>query len=147
MKNAVGTRSERSFEGDTGRFIMHLRHGLAYYDSSIVGCYRKSSNGIWTRLSEAKKILISARFYQDYYQYYESDIGFFVNRAYKTLQMYLAVKQKELGSSKWQEELIDEYERLMVEDVFRFCRQYEDQIDKRVGIKEKIKQIRRVLRA
>ncbi len=147
MRNAIGTRSERSFEGDTGRFIMHLRHGLAYYDSSIVGCYRKSSNGIWTRLSEAKKILISARFYEDYYQYYESNIDFFVNRAYKTLQMYLTVKQKELGSSGWQKELIDEYERLMVEDVFRFCRKYENRIDKRVGIKEKIKQMRRVLRA
>jgi len=147
MRNAVGTRSERSFEGDTGRFVMHLRHGLAYYDSSIVGCYRKTSNGIWTCLSEAKKIIISARFYQDYYQYYERKLDFFVNRAYKTLQIYLAVKQKELESSGWQEELIDEYERLMVEDVFHFCRQHEDRIDRRVGIKEKIKQVCRLLRA
>jgi glycosyltransferase involved in cell wall biosynthesis len=146
MKNAIGTRSERSFEGDTGRFIMHLRHGLAYYDSSIVGCYRKTSNGIWTRLSETKKLIISARFYQDYYQYYGTRVDFFVNTAFKTLQKYLVVKQKELNSTDWREELIDEYERLMVEDVFRFCKQYEDKIDKRMGIKEKVRQVYRVLR-
>lgn len=147
MKNAVGTRSERSFEGDTGRFLMHLKHGLAYYDNRSVGVYRITENGIWTRLSEAKKTIISARFYQDYYQYYGTQIDFFVNRAYKTLQRYLATKQEELNSSEWNKELIDEYERLMVEDVFLFCRQHEDIIEKRTGIKEKIRKVYRVLRA
>ena len=96
MRNAVGTRSERSYEGDMGRFVMHLKYGLAYYDNRIIGVYRITENGIWTSLSKAKKRIITARFFQDYYQFYGSNVDFFVNRAYKNLQLYLAEKQKEL---------------------------------------------------
>ena len=78
MRCAVGTRSERSFEGDTGRFMMHLKDGLAYYDNKIVGVYRLTENGIWNSLSKAQKMIISARLYFDFYQYYGSNVVFFV---------------------------------------------------------------------
>ena len=146
MKNAVGTRSERSFEGDTGRFIMHLKHGLAYYDSSIVGVYRKTNNGIWTSLSEAKKKIITARFYQDYYQYYRTNLDFFVNKAYRALQRYLEEKQNELSELGSHSEFIDEYEKLMFDDVYCFCKENEKEIIRdKTTVKDKIKQIYKVL--
>ena len=148
MKKAVGTRSERSFEGDTGRFIMHLKYGLAYYDNRIIGVYRITENGIWTRLSDAKKQIITARFFPDYYHFYDSNIAFFVNKAYANLQRYLVEKQKELNNMKRTDDFFDEYERLMFEDVYSFCKQYENKIviDK-YRIKNKIKQILRIIKA
>lgn len=147
MEDAVGTRSERSFEGDTGRFIMHLKHGPAYYDNRIVGVYRVTQNGIWTSLSEAKKRIITARFYPDYYQYFDSNVEFFVNRAYKDLQRYLAEKEKELACLKRQEqdEFMDEYERLMFDDVYRFCKRYEKKIV-RDTFKDKVRKILKIIR-
>lgn len=142
MKNAIGTRSERSFEGDTGRFIMHLKHGLAYYDRSIVGVYRKTFTGIWTSLSEAKKKIITAKYYPDYYQYYGTDIGFFVNKAYRALQRYLAEKQNELSELGSHSEFIDEYEKLMLDDVYCFCKENEKLINRdKTSVKDKIKLI------
>lgn len=147
MKDAVGTRSERSFEGDTGRFIIHLKYGLAYYDKSIVGVYRVTKNGIWTSLSTAKKQIINARFYPDYYNFYGTDIAFFVNRAYKSLQAYIATKKKELILLNRKDEFIDEYEKLMFNDVYYFCKKNENEIvreNKR--LKCKIRQILKIIR-
>ena len=148
MEKAVGTRSERSFEGDTGRFIMHLKYGYACYDNRISGVYRKTGNGIWTSLSAAKKQIITARFYPDYYQFYGSDVGFFVNKAFKALQAYLAEKQKELTSLTWPDEFTDEYEKLMFGDVYDFCKRYADQISaEKQSFRSKLRQILRILRA
>ncbi len=147
MANAVGTRSERSFEGDTGRFMMHLREGLAYYDSRIIGVYRLTEDGIWNSLRRSQKMIISARLYADFYQYYGSDVAFFVSRAYKYLQAYLAEKQKELRSLNKKTEFIDEYERLMFNDVYGFCKQYENEIAaEKHSIKEKVKKILKIIR-
>ena len=147
MESAVGTRSERSFEGDTGRFIMHLKYGLAYYDSRIVGVYRITYNGIWTSLSAARKRIITARFYPDYYQFYGTNVDFFVNRAYDNLQGYLAEKKRELDSPNKSDEFIDEYEQQMFNDVYQFCKEYEDKIiRKKYGIKRKIREIIRIIR-
>ena len=148
MKNAVGTRSERSFEGDTGRFIMHLKEGLAYYDNHVVGVYRLTENGIWNSLAESKKRIITARMQLDYYQYYGSSSEFFVNKAYRAFQRYLLEKQKELENMKRTDAFIDEEERLMVEDVYQFCKQYESEIaGKENGIIQKAKQIYKILRS
>lgn len=148
MKNAIGTRSERSFEGDTGRFIMHLKEGLAYYDSHIVGVYRLTENGIWNSLAESKKRIITARMQLDYYQYYGSSSEFFVNKAYRAFQRYLLEKQKELENMKRTDAFVDEEERLMVEDVYQFCKQHESEIaGKENGIIQKAKQIYKILRS
>ena len=146
MKNAVGTRSERSFEGDTGRFIMHLKYGMAYYDNRIVGVYRVTENGIWTRLREAEKRIITARFYPDYYRFYGSHVGFFVSKAYENLQKYLDEKQKELAGLERQDDLIDDYEERMCNDVYRFCKRHEKEIVVRHGLKKKIRQILKIIR-
>ncbi len=147
MKKAVGTRSERSFEGDTGRFMMHLKEGPAYYDKRIVGVYRLTRDGIWNKLTEAKKQIINARAFLDYYQYYGSDAAFFVNRAYALLQDYIAEKNNELAGFVKERELIDEYEYLMVNDVYRFCKEYKREIRTgKKGLKQKAKQIIGILR-
>ena len=148
MERAVGTRSERSFEGDTGRFMMHLKYGPAYYDSRVAGVYRLTEDGIWNSLSAAKKQLIAARMQSDYHQYYGSDVDFFVNRAYKLLQAYLFEKQKELDGLDKLDEFIDEYEKLMLDDVYGFCKQYENKIvAEKNRLRNKIRQIVRILRA
>ena len=107
MRSAVGTRSERAFEGDTGRFIMHLKEGPTYYDERLVGVYRLTESGIWSRLTKSQKRLINARMFIDYYHYYGSRVEFFVNKSYKYLQAYLSEKQKELRELKLQDEFID----------------------------------------
>jgi len=147
MEEAVGTRSERSFEGDTGRFIMHLKYGPAYYDDKPVGVYRITKNGIWSSLSIAEKLIITARFYPDFYRFYGSNGDFFATQAYKSLQKYLREKQNELNSFKRQE-FISEKEKLMFDDVYSFCLRYKNEIsaDKN-SIKEKAKQILRIIRS
>lgn len=147
MTEAVGTRSERSFEGDTGRFIMHLKYGLAYYDSHIVGVYRLTENGIWSSLKESKKRIITARMQLDYYQYYRSNADFFVNRAYRAFQRYLQEKQHEFLSLSREDEYIDEEERMMVEDVYQFCKKHKNDINReKKSLLDKAKQIYRILR-
>ena len=147
MEKAVGTRSERSFEGDTGRFMMHLKEGLAYYDSKIAGVYRLTEGGIWNSLSPARKKLISARMQLDYYQYYGVNPAFFVSRAVRLLRAYLEEKQNELLRPEEKNMFIDEYEKLMCDDVYSFCKQYESEISvSKCGIKEKIRKILRIIR-
>ena len=140
MEKAVGTRSERSFEGDTGRFMMHLKEGPAYYDSKCVGVYRLTGSGIWNSLSPASKKLISARMQLDYQQYYGVNPAFFVNRAFRLLRAYLEEKQKELLHP-------DSHRRRGCDDVYSFCRQYESEISvEKYGIKEKLRKIVRIIR-
>lgn len=147
MEKAVGTRSERSFEGDTGRFMMHLKEGPAYYDSKCVGVYRLTGSGIWNSLSPARKKIISARMQLDYQQYYGVNPAFFVNRAFRLLQAYLEEKQKELLHPDDKNIFIDEYEKQMCDDVYSFCKQYEKEISlKKYGIKEKLRKIVRIIR-
>ena len=148
MKNAVGTRSERSFEGDTGRFMMHIKEGPAYYDSRAVGVYRLTENGIWNSLPESKKRLISARMQLDYYAYYGSGPAFFVNRAYDAFQAYLREKEKELEGMKRLVPFMDEEERLMIEDVYQFCKEHERDLHReKSGLLQKAKRIYRILRS
>lgn len=147
MEKAVGTRAERSFEGDTGRFIMHLKEGPAYYDCSTVGVYRLTEDGIWNSLSKAKKMIISARLYFDLYQYYDSNVDFFVNKAFIFLKAYVAEKQRELVGLMKKDEFLDEYERLMLDDVYGFCKRYENEIMvEKHRIKEKVKKIGHIIR-
>ena len=77
MEEAIGTQAERSFEGDWDRFVMHLKTGKAFYSADVVGVYRLTKGGIWSRLSPSEKSLLVARAYMDYCRFYQSDYGFF----------------------------------------------------------------------
>ncbi len=86
MEKAVGTISERSFEGDLDRYIMHLKYGKAHYEPKPSGVYRILSGGIWSRLSDFEKNIIQAQCYLDYNEYYENKhLSFFINESYKSL--------------------------------------------------------------
>lgn len=98
MLNAVGTLSERSFEGDFDRFIMHLKHGKAYYCRKIIGAYRITSNGIWTKLAESEKMLINARSYCDYYSYYQEGFHFFAKKCKDLFSKYLKCVENEINT-------------------------------------------------
>lgn len=140
MSNAVGTRAERSFEGDTDRFIMHLKTGLAFYDSSPVGVYRLTADGIWVRLKRSKKMLINARAYMDYYRYYQSDLPFFANKSWYYLCRYFEEKIKDINSFEKEYECIEEDEFLNINEIYNFCFKNRMEIKQRnLGIKQKAK--------
>ena len=86
MTQAIGTISERSFEGDCDRYIMHLKYGKAHYQSKPCGVYRILSTGIWNRFGEFEKSVIQAQCYLDYNAFYEYKYNtFFISRAYQSL--------------------------------------------------------------
>ena len=83
MKDAIGTVSERSFEGDYDRFVMHLKYGKAYFNNQICGIYRLLPSGIWNKLSEGQKCLLQLQTYYDYNRYYDNKyLNFFINKMY-----------------------------------------------------------------
>ena len=142
MRDAIGTRSERSFEGDTGRFIMHLKTGFAYYDDRIVGVYRINPNGIWSSMSQARKLLISSRSYIDFYSFYKCNVDFFASKSYYLLQRYIVEKKKEIDNKNWHENFMDEYEIFMIDDIYQFCKKHSNSIiTEKVSLKSKLKQI------
>ena len=84
MTNAIGTISERSFEGDAGRYIMHLKHGKAHFVNKASGVYRVLSSGIWSRLTDFEKHAINAQCILDWNEYYDKKYNsFFLQKAYK----------------------------------------------------------------
>ena len=94
MQDAVGTESERSFEGDFDRFVMHLKYGKAYFNNRICGVYRILSSGIWTKLSDCQKLLIQLQCYYDYDRYFANKYSeFFINKMYNELLKILKMEQ------------------------------------------------------
>jgi glycosyltransferase involved in cell wall biosynthesis len=86
MQDAVGTISERSFEGDTGRYVMHLKYGKAKFINFIDGVYRITSAGIWQRLNEVSKQILTAQSFLSYNDFYENKYReFFYNFSYSCL--------------------------------------------------------------
>ncbi len=147
MKNAVGTLSERSFEGDADRFFMHLKWGKAYYVDDVVGVYRRTDSGIWVRLPRSQQLAITARTFIDYYSYYESNIDFFVTRAYETLQEYYTAKKEEVRSITFLDEGISAQERANINDIYDFCRNNSEKIHKRKhGMKSALIEICEIIR-
>ncbi|WP_428065797.1 glycosyltransferase family 2 protein [Candidatus Avelusimicrobium facis] len=86
MTQAIGTFSERSFEGDADRFIMHLKYGKAHYVNKFSGVYTILSGGIWSRMSDMEKHFVQAQCFIDYDRYFEHQYTpFFATRAYREL--------------------------------------------------------------
>jgi len=83
IETAIGTVSEHSFEGDTDRFILHLKYGKAYFNNILCGVYRILPNaGIWSRLTQFKKNLLTAQAYYDYFRYFNySHADYFIHHS------------------------------------------------------------------
>lgn len=145
MNEAIGTLSERSFEGDTDRFMMHFKYGKAHYCNEIVGVYSWSSTGIWARLCKSQMELISARSYMDYYYFYEEHLEYFVNKSWKHLVNYFDAKKLELVELN-RNCLFDSKECENYNNVYNFCLENESYITPlKKTIKEKIKNIVKVV--
>lgn len=90
MEKSIGTISERSFEGDFDRYLMHLKYGRAHYDPKPSGVYRMLSSGIWSKLDAFDKNLIQAQTYLDYNEYFEGKYNtFFLNKSYEYFNLSL----------------------------------------------------------
>lgn len=90
VTNSIGTISERSFEGDYDRFIMHLRYGKAHFVNEISGVYRILSFGIWQSLNPFEKAAIQAQSFIDYDRFFEEQYhNFFINKAWREIKICL----------------------------------------------------------
>lgn len=149
MEEAVGTLSERSFEGDTDRFIMHLKYGKAYYSKEVVGIYRITPNGIWTRLDTSKKLLINARCYVDYYRFYNENISFFATKCWRFLVQYYDEKKNEVKKLHTMSLVADD-DKKNLETIYDFCYVNRDSIirnkDFITKLRECIRAAKRILR-
>ena len=91
MQKSIGTDSERSFEGDFDRFIMHLKYGKAYFNNISCGIYRILSTGIWSKLSSTSRHLLQLQCYYDYDRYFEGLYRkFFINKMYQVAKCILS---------------------------------------------------------
>lgn len=147
MKDAVGTLSERSFEGDVDRFIMHLKTGKAFYDKQPVGVYRLTPNGIWVRLKKSEKSLLNARAYMDYYGYYQEHKEFFSNKSWFFFQQYLEAKQKETIQFMHNADFISKDELSNANEVYQFCHENAGTLQKNNDIYGKLKQIYHIIKS
>lgn len=149
MEESVGTLSERSFEGDTGRFIMHLKYGKAYYSKELVGVYRITPNGIWVRLRRSQKLLITARCYLDYYRFYNESISFFATKCWEFLVQYYDEKKNELRKLHDMDVGGNDDEKNL-ETVYGFCYNNRQKVvrDKRLvaKLRECIRSVKHILR-
>ena len=83
IEKAVGTASERSFEGDTARVLMHLEKGKIHFVNTTCGVYRMHSSGIWMCLSEFDKHALHAQLMLDFNAYFDNNHKeFYINEAY-----------------------------------------------------------------
>lgn len=140
MKDSIGTLSERSFEGDHDRFIMHLKYGKAYYDCKPVGVYRLTPNGIWTRLNKSQQSLINARAYMDYYRFYESNADFFANKAWTFMIESLESKLDEIRNFAYDKKIYTDGEIKNINEIYMFCQNYIDNMKStKLTLKQKVK--------
>lgn len=65
LYSAVDTYSEKSFEGDSFRNLLHLNEGKGFFSNVVVGVYRMTHQGIWTSLPDVKKDLMQSQLYFD----------------------------------------------------------------------------------
>lgn len=87
VQNAVGTISERSFEGDVDRYVMHLRYGKAHFVNEISGVYRILADGIWQGLNAFERAAIQAQSFLDYDIYLDKKYHtFFINKVWTEIK-------------------------------------------------------------
>jgi len=78
---AVGTIHERPYDGDVFRFLLHLHEGKAHFENKVSGVYRVEPTGVFVGMPPAKRDMIQAQCFADYYDYFKTGRDFFAARA------------------------------------------------------------------
>lgn len=115
--NAIGTKDEKVYEGDSFRNVIHLEKGKAHFENNIESVYRITGNGIWTSLNEFQQNSLNVRFYLKMFLYFKKKSIFFINMSYhfckKNIDFLNKKKSKMLPINNifnWQEILIKCFE-------------------------------------
>lgn len=69
LKLKVGSTSERVYEGDSFRNILHLSKGKGWFQNEIGGVYRIYAEGIWSRLSCFEQNALNLKFFMEMSQF------------------------------------------------------------------------------
>lgn len=132
VSNSLGTISERSFEGDAGRFIMHLKYGKSHFVNRSSGVYRILSSGIWSRLNQFEKHILLAQGNIDYYRFFDNKYdNYFITKANDELKS--AIKYLENLNDYCTEkaaEISDEF-MLIFSNVLNICYKNKNSIVRR----------------
>ncbi len=86
VQDSIGTVSERSFEGDYDRYVMHMKYGKSYFNNVICGIYRVLPTGIWSTMPAPKQSLLHLQTFYDYNRYFDNKyLEYFSRKMYKEL--------------------------------------------------------------
>lgn len=125
MSKAINTSSERSFEADFCRYLMHLKYGKAKFINHIDGVYRILQAGIWTRLSDFEKNILSAKAVSDHLVFLGKEGK---DTCYAKAYFYLSLAIDNLHDLVYSKDRIcitDKNKRIFFE-VFETCQEYKE---------------------
>ncbi len=138
VEDSIGTVSERSFEGDYDRYVMHMKYGKSYFNNQICGIYRVLSTGIWSTMPAPKQSLLHLQTFYDYNRYFENKyLEFFARKMYKELLKIITYIQ-DLTSFDFTE---SEMKQLQV--LYNFISDNQQYVEK-VVTKKKVSLIKRI---
>ncbi len=86
LTDAIGTCHEEPLNGDTFRFLMHLKEGPAYYSAKPSGVYNITPQGIWAGLSPVQQFALQGQLWVDTGEYYNEGMPTFASLAYHNLK-------------------------------------------------------------
>ncbi len=69
MLHPASPTMERTMRADSFRNFLHIREGRAHFSPGVEACYRITDSGVYQGVSEAKQLLMNARFYADMWLY------------------------------------------------------------------------------
>lgn len=78
--DAIGTKYEDIYEGDSFRNIIHLNAGKAHFENNIESVYRITGNGIWTSLNIFRQNSLNAIYFMKMFIFFnKKQPDFFIN--------------------------------------------------------------------
>ena len=111
---AIDTKNEKVYEGDSFRNAIHLERGKAHFENSLESVYRITNNGIWTSLNLFQQGTLNARVYLKMFLYFKRKSNFFLNMSWyfcqKNIDLLTSIDKKNL-----KKDLSD------FKDIFREC--------------------------
>lgn len=69
IRNFNSPTKERTFRADSFRNFIHILEGKSYYNPTFEACYRITDEGIWAGSSDAKRNLLNAEIFADFWRY------------------------------------------------------------------------------